>query len=104
MNKLQTVLLNHFRGADKNTIASATTTKYIKKKPQAKKENEELNTLLDDSDSETKPNKNPQADLPFKKLDHESILITKDDLYKMKRNLDDELGPVPEKVGVDKEN
>jgi hypothetical protein len=70
MNKLQTVLLNHFRGADKNTIVGATTTNYIKKKPQAKKENEELNTLLDDSDSETKPTKNPQGDLPFKKIDH----------------------------------
>ncbi len=32
------------------------------------------------------------------------MLITKDDLLKMKRNLDDELGPVPEKVHVDKEN
>lgn len=32
------------------------------------------------------------------------MLITKDDLSKMKRNLDDELGQVPEKIPIDKEN
>ena len=32
------------------------------------------------------------------------MLITKDDLTKIKRNLDDELAPVPEKLLVDKEN
>lgn len=32
------------------------------------------------------------------------MLITKDELTKIKRNLDDELAPVPEKILVDKEN
>lgn len=32
------------------------------------------------------------------------MLITKDDLYKIKINLDNELGTIPEKNYVDKEN
>lgn len=40
MNKLQTVLLNYFKNIDKMTGTSLTTTKYIKKKPAIKKENQ----------------------------------------------------------------
>lgn len=37
MNKLQSVLLNHFKTLDKTSASSLATTKYIKKKTTIKK-------------------------------------------------------------------
>jgi len=69
MTKMQSVVLAHFKEAEKKAPSNnGNNARCLKKKTYFKKENQELMTLLDESDSDVKKSKTSQDEVPYKKL------------------------------------